>query len=372
MPRQKVLIAGASGLVGSAAIRLFSQLDDWDVVTVSRRTPPGVERLRATFIPVDLLDQQRCSEVFGRMADVTHLAYAAVNEKPGDLVGGWRDREQMQTNLTMMRNLFEPLAASAKDLQHVSVLQGTKAYGVHIRGGARLPMPYRERYQRHQHDNFYWLQEDYIRGKQSGQPWHWTVLRPQLVIGDAIGSNLNVVAAIGAYAAIRREAGRRLSFPGGPRAIAEMVDVDLLARSLHWAATTRACRNEIFNIANGDICIWQDVWPAIAESLGMDAGQPEPLSLVEEMPKHQAQWAEIVRKYNLSAPADLHAFVGESFTLADNVFLYGVNPGTGLRATIVSTVKARQAGFHDCIDTEDMFRKWFLRYQELGWLPPPQ
>jgi hypothetical protein len=89
------------------------------------------------------------------------------------------------------------------------------------------------------------------------------------------------------------------------------------------------------------------------------------------MPKHAAQWAEIVRKYNLTSPADLHAFVGESFALTDGGFFYGGSTeGSGLRATLVSTIKLRQAGFQDCIDTEDMFRKWFKRYQELRWLPP--
>jgi nucleoside-diphosphate-sugar epimerase len=370
MAKQKVLIAGASGLVGFAAIRLFSQLDDWKVLAVSRRMPAGLEHYPCDFFPIDLLDRERCAEVFSSMGDVTHLIYAAVNEKAGDLLRGWRDREQMQTNLTMMRNLFEPLSAAAKNLRQVSFLQGTKAYGVHLRG-KRLPMPYRERYERHPHENFYWLQEDYIRGKQAGQPWHWTVFRPQLVIGEAIGSNLNMVAAVGAYAAIRREAGLPLSFPGGPRLITEMVDVDLLARALHWATSAPTAHNEIFNIANGDICIWHDVWPAIAESLGMEPGEPQPLSLAAEMPKYAAQWAEIVRKYNLVSPADLHAFVGESFALTDGGFFYGGNPaGSELRATVVSTIKLRQAGFHDCVDTEDMFRKWFRRYQELRWLPP--
>jgi nucleoside-diphosphate-sugar epimerase len=368
--KNKVLIAGASGLVGFAALRHFSQREDWDVVAVSRRTSFGIDQYRARFIPVDLLNQQQCAEIFGQMSDVTHLVYAAVNEKAGDLIRGWRDRDQMQKNLDMMRNLFEPLSASAKDLRHVSFLQGTKAYGVHLRGN-RLPMPYRERYQRHPGDNFYWLQEDYIRGKQAGQKWHWTVFRPQLVIGEAIGSNLNMVAAVGVYAAIRREAGQPLSYPGGPRLVTEMVDVDLIARALHWAGEAGTARNEIFNITNGDVCIWQDVWPAIAESLGMDPGEPQPYSLEREMPKHAAQWAEIVRKYNLKSPADMHAFVGESFALTDGAFLYGGSTeSSGLRATLVSTIKLRQAGFHDCIDTEDMFRKWFKRYQELRWLPP--
>ncbi len=369
MARNKVLIAGASGLVGFAALRLFSQREDWDVVAVSRRAPFGIDRYRARFISVDLLDRQQCAEVFGQMSDVTHLVYAAVNEKAGDLVRGWRDRDQMQKNLDMMRNLFEPLSAGG-NLRHVSFLQGTKAYGVHLRGN-RLPMPYRERYQRHPGDNFYWLQEDYIRGKQAGQTWHWTVFRPQLVIGEAIGSNLNMVAAVGVYAAIKREAGQPLSYPGGPRLVTEMVDVDLIARALHWAAEAGTARNQIFNITNGDVCIWQDVWPAIADSLGMEPGEPQPCSLEREMPKHAAQWAEIVRKYDLKSPADMHAFVGESFALTDGAFLYGGSTETsGLRATLVSTIKLRQAGFHDCIDTEDMFRKWFKRYQDLRWLPP--
>jgi hypothetical protein len=188
------------------------------------------------------------------------------------------------------------------------------------------------------------------------------------VIGEAIGSNLNVIPAIGVYAAIRREAGLPLSYPGGPQLIFEMVDVDLLARSMEWAAATPACRNEIFNITNGDVFVWEEVWPTIADALGMQVGAPEPMSLAAEMPRHAAEWATIVRRYELRAPEDLHAFVGESFSLADFAFNFGAKHPS---ATLVSTIKARQAGFHDCIDTEDMLRKWFRRFQELRLLPPP-
>lgn len=361
MRKRQILIAGASGLVGFAAVRHFAQRDDWEVTAVSRRVPVGVDR--ATFLSVDLLDKRRCNEVFGQMSEVTHLVYAAVNEKP-DLLGGWLDREQMQTNLAMLQNLFEPLEAAAKNLQHVSLLQGTKAYGAHI---APIAIPARERSPRHPHENFYWLQEDYLRAKQTGTQWHWTILRPQLVAGEAIGSNLNVIPAIGVYAALRREAGLPLSFPGGSPSIQEMVDVDLLARAMEWAANTPACQNEIFNITNGDVFVWKEVWPTIADAFGMKVGPAEPLSLVQEMPKHAAEWAAIVHKYNLSAPADLHAFVGESFALTDFSFAYGAN---NPQPAIVSTIKARQAGFPDCMDTEDMFRKWFRRFQELRLLPP--
>src|SRR5262245_29485365 len=40
----KVLVAGASGLVGYAAIRHFLTLPGWQVVGISRRVPEGLER----------------------------------------------------------------------------------------------------------------------------------------------------------------------------------------------------------------------------------------------------------------------------------------------------------------------------------------
>ena len=191
MAKRKVLVAGASGLVGHAAVRHFARLPDCEVVAVSRRSPEPVAG--AQYIAVDLLDQRRCAEVFGSMADVTDLVYAAVNEKPG-LLEGWLDREQMQTNLAMLRNLFEPLEAVAKGLRHVSLLQGTKAYGAHL---GPIAIPARERSPRHPHQNFYWLQEDFLRDRQPGKRWSWTIFRPQLVIGEAIGGNLSMIPPIG-------------------------------------------------------------------------------------------------------------------------------------------------------------------------------
>ncbi len=77
MSKQKILVVGASGVVGFAAIRHFEQLADWEVVGVSRRIPPGIER--AKMMQVDLLDVARCNEAFGRMHDVTHVLYADRN-----------------------------------------------------------------------------------------------------------------------------------------------------------------------------------------------------------------------------------------------------------------------------------------------------
>ena len=363
MPKKKMLVAGASGLVGFAAVQHFAQDKDWEVIGVSRRVPDGLEG--ATVVSVDLQNKAQCAEVFSQMSDVTHVIYAALYEKPG-LVQGWRERDQMETNLAMLDNLFAPLEKVAKNLQHVSLLQGTKAYGVHL---APFPVPARERWARHQHENFYWLQEDYLRERQRGKSWHWTVWRPQLILGESLGSQMNVIPAIGVYAALRREAGLPLSFPGGPSFVLEAIDADVLARACAWATTTSASHNEIFNITNGDVFAWPNVWPAIADALGMKVGPPEACSLAEEMPKHEAEWAAIVRKYGLRSPTSLRDFVGQSFIVTDFSFAFGSqNPAPP--PMLVSTIKLRQAGFHECMDTEDCFHKWFRRFQDLRWLPP--
>ena len=51
MAKNKVLVAGASGLVGFAAVRHFASLEDWDVVGVSRRIPDGLDG--ATLLSVE-------------------------------------------------------------------------------------------------------------------------------------------------------------------------------------------------------------------------------------------------------------------------------------------------------------------------------
>ena len=84
----------------------------------------------------------------------------------------------------------------------------------------------------------------------------------------------------------------------------------MIARACEWAVLAERANNEIFNITNGDVFVWQNVWPAIAEALGMEVGPPEPCCLAEEMPTHEAEWAAIVKKYGLRAPTSLKDFVG--------------------------------------------------------------
>lgn len=358
-----VLIAGATGLVGYAALKHFTRHPGQNVIAVSRRAPR--ETFGARFIPLDLTDAARSRAMLRGITGVTHLVYAALFELPG-LVEGWRDDRQIETNDRMLRNLLEPLLEENPDLRHVTLLQGTKAYGVHVRP---LTVPAREgRSEMREQPNFYWAQEDYLKQRQRGAFWHWTILRPVLIVGEAIGGAMNLIPALGVYAALMRLRGSELAYPGGAARVAQAVDADLLARAIDWAGTTRAAWNETFNVTNGDVFVWENVWPAIAAAVGRRCGRAEPFALTSMLKSGAADWDLIRARHNLLAPP-LAEFVGQSMEYADYQMRHGrtdIGP-----PAIVSTVKITQAGFHDTLDTEVMFREWLRAFQRMRLLPFP-
>jgi nucleoside-diphosphate-sugar epimerase len=356
-----VLIAGATGVVGFAALRHFAKRRDCKVTAVSRSRP--LETFGASFRSVDLTDAGACRKLAGDLPDVTQLVYAALYEKPG-LYTGWLEPDQIDTNRRMFENLFDALDAAAPLLRHVTLLQGTKAYGAHVRP---IALPAREdRDEARDVPNFYWEQEDHLRARQTGRPWHFSILRPQIVFGVSIGAAMNLIPAIGVYAALRRERGQPLTYPGGIGPAVEAVDADLLARCIDWAAHTPEAWDQVFNVANGDVFSWPNVWPAIADALEMEPGQRAPERLGESMPARAPEWDAIREKYDLRSPGLLD-FVGESFHYADFTMAHGAEGG--VTPAIVSTIKLRRAGFHEVMDTEAMFRKWFALLREQRLLP---
>jgi hypothetical protein len=188
-----------------------------------------------------------------------------------------------------------------------------------------------------------------------------------VILGESLGSNMNLIPAIAAYGAVLREAGEPLHFPGGAPSVVEVVSAELLARAIAWAGTTVAARNEIFNVTNGDVLVWRYAWPTIAAALGMEVGEDRPMSLAEEMPRRADEWAAIVDRYRLRAPRSLDDFVGQSFVYAD--LLFGLGRDRVPLPQLVSTIKIRQAGFTDCLDSEADLATWFARLRERQLIP---
>src|SRR2546430_12397196 len=279
MAAKKVVVAGATGLVGSAALRHFGSTGKCEVVALSRRKPRDLHGAR--YVQLDLTDAAQGARAALELRGATHLVYAALYEAP-NLVDGWRDQSQIRTNDEMLRNLMAVLEPVAPSLKHVALLQGTKAYGVHVRP---LAVPAREgRSEMYEQPNLYWAQENFLRELQQGKAWHWSILRPVLIVGETIGGAMDLIPPLGVYAAMLREQGRPLHYPGGAARVSQAVDVDLLARAIGWAGEAVAARNEAFNVTNGDVFTWENIWPAIADALDMKPGQSVPLSLVKQYP----------------------------------------------------------------------------------------
>lgn len=351
-----VAVIGASGVVGRALLDHLQQAAI-PCTGYSRRAPDltGVDHRS-----LDLMDASACRAAAAAMTDTTHLVYTALFEKPG-LLEGWVDEEQMQTNLQMLKNLLEPLRTSSS-LRHITLLQGTKAYGAHIQP---VRIPGKEREPRVEHPNFYWLQEDYATEVARDTGWTVTIWRPQIIFGHALGAPMNMLAAIGAYAAIRQYRGEPFAWPGGTAGIMEATCADLLARAMAFSFDNPAFANQTFNVTNGDVFTFENVWDAMAEALGVDVGEPERQRLAD-LYNEEDTWQALVQRHRL-IPCTLREFVGDSFYYADallNTFGRDAPP-----PALVSTIKLRQAGFGDCLDTEDMLANWFARLRRMKRLP---
>ena len=357
-----VLIVGASGLVGTAAAISFADAG-WEVIAASRRVPELIGERGHRHLPLDLQDAEACAAAAATLGEVSHVVYTAVFELPG-LVQGWSDPEQIETNGQMLENLMEPLCEHA-DLKHVTVLQGTKAYGATV---VPMRVPAREDRPRVEHPNFYWLQEDYITAKAASDDFAFTILRPQLIVGPNHGVVMNLPPIVGVYAALRRHEDKPFSFPGGADWVWEAADTRLVGDACLWAANEPRAAGETYNLTNGEVFLWRDMWPAIAQTLGVEVGPDEPMSVAAYVNERRALWEEIVREHDL-LPLSLDEILGESHYYADLAFAVGAK--TPPPPTFSSTVKIKQAGFTQTYNSEESFCYWLKDLQARRVIPSP-
>ena len=354
----KALVLGALGVVGRANVEYLTTLPDWDVVAVSRRKPDF--DTRAAFVSADLTDAAATRAALKDHSDVTHVVFAALHEQPA-LVAGWTEVDAIRVNVAMLKNALDAVEETAPRLKHIALMHGGKAYGVHLGPPPRVPS--RETDPRHMPPNFYFDQEDLLKERQRGKSWSWTVFRPPAVCGFAVGSPMNTILTVGIFAAISRALGQPLRFSGTPGHLKDACDARLLAKAVHWAGGSPNASNQIFNVANGDSFLWEQVFPHIAEVFAMPCAEPHAMSLGRVMANKGPVWDDIVRKHQLK-PYALTQLV-PSWEYADFTFRYRQTPFESVQ----STIKIRQAGFHDCVDTEEMFVRLLRDLQKARILP---
>lgn len=335
MTRKKALVVGGQGVIGRNLVDHLAAQDEWDVVGLARRSPP--DGAMGEHISVDLLDAVDTRKKLGRLEDVTHVFHAAYQEHvtPQALI---------DANLGMLRNLVETVSASSGALERVVLYEGAKYYGAHL-GAFRTPA--REDDARHMPPNFYYDMQDWLFDTARDQRWDAVVLRPDVVCGFAVGNPMNLVMVIAVYATISKALGLPLRFPGTAACygrLAQVTDAAQLARGSLWAAT-RAKGGEAYNLTNGDVFRWCQVWEAIAKWFDMDVGEVQTLPLAHYMADKGALWRSLVQKHGLQ-PIPYEKLAAWGF--GDFIFRCDWD-------VISSTTKIRQAGFHDVVDSTQMF-----------------
>lgn len=184
----------------------------------------------------------------------THLVFGAYIE-------GTSEAEQVEANLSLLKNTLNAAVAAGDSLRHVTLFQGMKYYGAHL--GA-FKTPAREDDPRLPIHHFYYAQQDLLAERAERDGFGYTVLRPEAVWGYAKGTPMNLLMAIAAYVAITRHLGLPLRFPGPRRSYQDVIyqstDAQLLARAAIWAGQTPAAWGQAFNITNGDVYRWEQMW----------------------------------------------------------------------------------------------------------------
>jgi nucleoside-diphosphate-sugar epimerase len=348
--RKLAIIAGAQGVIGRNLIAHLRSLGDWDIVGLSRRAAASEEGVR--HIAVDLLDTDDARAKLSGLRGATHVFYAAYQDKPT-----WA--ELVAPNVAMLRNLLDAIEPTAAGLRHVSLMQGYKVYGAHL---GPFKTPARETDPLHMPPEFNVDQQALLESRQRGKAWSWSALRPSVVCGFALGNPMNLAVSVAVYGAMCKELGVPMRFPGKPGAydsLIEMTDAGLLARATVWAATDERAANQAFNINNGDLFRWSEMWPRLAGMLGAETAPPLPMSLDVVMADKEPLWNAMVARHGLMLTpySDVSAW-----RFPDFVFGWDYD-------VIADGSKARRFGFHEFVETEEMFARLVREFREKRLIP---
>jgi nucleoside-diphosphate-sugar epimerase len=348
------LVVGASGIVGSATVRLLRR-EGWTVHGLARR--PTAE---AGVIPV-AADLQDAAGTAAALADLRPDAVFITTWARQD-----SEAENIRVNSAMVRNLLDGLRPGGST-RHVALVTGLKHYlgPFEAYGKGVLPQtPFREEQGRLDVENFYYAQEDEVFAAAERDGFGWSVHRPHTVIGQAVGNAMNMGTTLAVFAELCRETGQPFRFPGSAaqwNGLTDMTDAGLLAEHLLWAATTPAARNQAFNIVNGDVFRWSWMWGRIANWFGLEPapfdGTVKPLA--DQMRDAGPVWRGIAEREGLAEP-DLSRLASPWHTDAD----------LGRPIEVVTDMgKSRRLGFTGYQPTDDAFFDLFTRLRTDRLIP---
>lgn len=350
MSRKVALVVGCSGLVGSNLIRHLGEQGEWEIIGISRRQPDVDTKYH--HLSFDLLDRDACHKALKDFPGITHV-FSTARFKNATF------EELESKNVEILTYLLDTLDHTAPDLRHIHLVHGTKWYGSHL---GTTHVPAREDDPRQLPPNPYYAQQDFLVERQKGKNWTWSSLRPGLILGAAVGYPHNIISLVAAYAVICRELGVPLRFPGTAlcyNLVQTCVDVRILCKAATWVSQHPDGANQPFNVSNGDLFSWSNLWPRIAKFYGMEVGHVQTIPFSEYMSDKEKVWKRVIQKHGL-----------RDTPLKDLVaWDYGDYHFYKTRSDIVSTIKIWQTGFHEMIDSEELILDVLRRYREAKIFP---
>src|SRR5258708_4421985 len=351
--QRHILLVGPYGVLGTGVIDAVAENPKWGITTAARRPPPKYRAQAApSHISVDLMDREGTTKPFSSLDKVTDLVFAAYVEKP-------TMAETVEPSGRMLKNTLAPLAERRCHLQSSVLAGGAKSYGFSL--GA-FNAPAKETEPRLIAPIHYHQQEDIVAEWAAKHGASWTVLRPHLVMGPSLNSPMNLVTSLATYAAMSRELGLPLRFPGtkdGWNTLQETTDAELFGRATLWALGEDKARNEIFNVSNGDVYRWRQLWNELAAFYDLPIAEPLAMSTVSEMSEKAPLWDSMVARYGLHAtPYDQIA----NWAFVDSMLNFR-------EETIHTPLKLHQTAFADCIDTHQSFRRQLTRLRDMRIVP---
>ena len=358
LSNNSILVIGGTGVIGSAFINYIKKNKDVTCISISRKTE--IETTKTSYFTIDLQSFNKNINLdisyINKLSKVTHVVYSAYSD--ADTITNIRT-----INNNLFKNTLSLINRYCPSTEHITLLQGMKAYGSHL-GYHKTPS--QESDQRTKEKNFYYDQEDYLKKNSKKVKYNWTILRPHAVIGPKIGTPMNLLMFIAIYANICKFQNLPLIFPGplvASKYIYQATDSNILAKAIEWAGTSKNTVNQIYNITNGDYFRWEHMWPKIAQYFEMDYSFKNNFRISDGIENYFDDvdniWKRISKKEHLII-SDLNQLI--SFKFANYVFNIDWD-------VMADTTKAREAGFNEFINSEKMFVKKFNELKLLNIIP---
>ncbi|KAK5071075.1 hypothetical protein LTR64_007578 [Lithohypha guttulata] len=393
------IITGANGISGHYMLRVLSQSPErWSkIYCLSRRPPyiPGGLPSNAEHIAVDFLKSP--SEIASVLKDKGVKAdyiffFTYLQPPPAEGKGLWSDAQEMvRVNSALLDNFLGALKEADITPQRFMLQTGAKNYGVH-QGPTKAPQEEIDpRVEIPGEPNFYYPQEDSVWKycKETGASWN--VCMPGPILGGVPGAAMNLAFPLAVYAAVTRELGEKLKWPGDDKAYqvnCSMSSAMMNAYLEEWAVLTDQAKDQKFNAFDGGAFAWEGFWPRLAGWYGIEPEGPKDdaeysATSTAHNPRGYGGKGTVRRTFTLaswakqekvkkawSKLAEQHDLTQKELVDVDRIFGFADGSLCRAGALLFSSDKARKMGWHGFVDVNESLLAVFDDLARIKMIPP--